>query len=233
MAGLLSKIGSPGKYVYDKFRKERSESKAQNKAVKKGQKMAIKKEEKAYPVYKRGLKELEAELRGKHALPSDLGDIMERFQRAGKGAEEFFAPIKENALAEFEQYGIPQITNRFRDTGGSSAMNQALAAARTNLSRQLASDFAGFQTNLASSLLNQSQQAKLANQQHYGNLANAAIGQPSAYLPPTQLAPTGLQKWGPLLSGVIGGIGGGLTAGPGGAVTGFQSGTQIGNTLFQ
>lgn len=231
--GIFKKL-SPFYGAYKSHRKSRSKDIEKNKQIEKGQKMAIKKEKKAYPFYKQGLKELEAELQGKHGIPSELGDIMHRYERATKGAEKFYAPIKEQALQEFSQVTSPEIFGKFgREQGaGSSALNQALAAARTNLSRQLASDFAGFQTQYAGNLLNTSQQGKLANLQQRSNIANAAIGQPSAYTPPLEMAPSGWQKYGSLGTGVLGGVLGGLAAGPGGAVAGFQGGTQLGQTIF-
>lgn len=105
---------------------------------------------------KKGLRVQRDILGGKYGGLS-ISDLLKQFQQAGKGAEELYAPIKANALEEFGQSTLPGVLSQFGDAGlgRSSALNQALAAARTNLSRQLASDFAGFQTNLASGILNQ------------------------------------------------------------------------------
>lgn len=238
MAGFLQKVAnvvSPLPYAYRKMRKQRAEDIQTKKAVKKGQEMAIKKEKLAMPSYKAGAKELERQIKGKGEGPAThLRDIQERFQRAAQGAEKFYEPIKQQALADFRQSTQPELVNRFgRQSGsGSSALNQALAAAQSNLSRGLAADFAGFQTNLAQNLLSQSQQAKLAAQQQRYAAATQGIGQPSAYIPPTIAPPTSLQRFGPLGAGIAGGVAGGIAGGPGGAVQGYQLGSQAGQTLF-
>lgn len=91
-----------------------------------------------------------------------LHGLVKDFARAGKGAEKIFEPIKQEALANFEQQTTPEIANQYgRESGsGSSALNQAMAAAKVNLQRGLASDFAGLQANLAGNLLGQREQSR-------------------------------------------------------------------------
>jgi len=136
----------------------------EKKATKAAYHSAKAREKIALPGYKKGIKELEGILRGKHAPTTSLDELMERFQRAGQGAADIFAPIKEQALHEFQTNTLPQVAQQFgaSDVGGSSALRQALAASRENLQRSLAADFAGLQTNLASSFLNQSEGNKIS-----------------------------------------------------------------------
>lgn len=94
-----------------------------------------------------------------------LSDLVRDFERAGKGAEKIFEPVKQQALTDFQQKTIPGVMGAFgREQGaGSSALNQALAAAATNLHRGLASDFAGIQSGVASNLLGERE-----NQRRFG-----------------------------------------------------------------
>lgn len=105
-----------------------------------------------------------------------LHQLTKDFERAGRGAEKIYQPIKENAIAEFNQNTRPQIAAQFAGgSGGSSAMNQALAAAQGNLQQRIASDFAGLQTQLAGNLLGakENQRFNAANflnqQEQYGS----------------------------------------------------------------
>jgi hypothetical protein len=94
-----------------------------------------------------------------------LSDLVRDFERAGKGAERIFEPVKQQALADYQQRVAPAIMGQFgREQGaGSSALNQALAASATNLQRGLASDFAGLQNSVASNLLGERE-----NQRRFG-----------------------------------------------------------------
>ena len=232
----LGKLTLPGlvKTGYDKFRKQRAEGKEQAKTVKSGQKMAIKKEELAAKSFKTGQKGIEDILAGKGAPRHELGDLQRRMERAGEGAEKFFAPIQQRAERDFSQRIAPEIVSQYG--GGaksSSALNQALASARGQLSENVAADLAAYKQNYAGNLVNMSQQGKLQGLQSRLQASTSAIGQPSAYTPPLQMPQSSLQQYGPLATGVLGGIGGGIVGGPGGAVTGFQGGTAIGQTLFR
>lgn len=90
-----------------------------------------------------------------------LTQLTKDFERAGRGAEKIFEPIKQNALAEFHQNVLPGINNSLgSESKSSSALNQAIAAAGGNLQRGLASDFASLQTNLAGNLLGQREQQR-------------------------------------------------------------------------
>lgn len=237
----LLKNLSPAYAAYKSYRKSRHEDKEKNKQIRKGQEMAIKKEKKAYPVYKEGLKEISGLLKGKHGPTTEGGKLQKDYERFYGQASEFLKPQfdKEATQAYQEQamYQSPELKNQYGAAGGqgakSSALNQALAAARTNLSRQLENDFSQRAMQQAGNILQLREQNKKFDSGQRTNLASMAIGQPSAYNPPTEMAPTSWQKWGPLASGVVGGVVGGATAGPGGAVTGYQTGSQIGQTLFR
>jgi hypothetical protein len=152
----------------------------QKKAQKYGAKHLVKREKQAYRLSKELAK-------GKHGPTIKLSKLMHDFERAGKGAEKIFAPIKEQALQEFGQTTLPGVLSEFGDAGlgRSSALNQALAAARTNLSSQLASQFAGLQSNLASNFLQQRESNKLNQLNSYlqqsglsGGLQQGAFANP-------------------------------------------------------
>lgn len=150
---------------------------SQKKTARLGLKGAREREKVALPLYKQSAQQLKEIAGGKHGIPSDLGEIIKRYERAGRGAEKIFAPIREQAVADFEQYQQPeQVAALGQGTAGSSAMNQAMAAAKGNLQRQLAADFAGLQSNLASNLLSNSQNAKLQNLQARLGASSAGMG---------------------------------------------------------
>ncbi len=170
---------------------------------KKGQKFAVKaakeREKLALPVYKDLLK-------GKHMPTRDLKTLVKDFERAGRGAEKIFAPIQEQALSQFGQYTEPQLATQFSGgTAGSSAMNQALAAARGNLQQGLASDFASLQANLAQNLLSQRESGKTNQLSALTSLSsgmNPSL-QNAAFMNPYQQKAS---KQGPDIGGAIGGV---------------------------
>lgn len=239
MAGFLKKLFSnpvtnPAGYAYKKLKEKKAEDKAQKSQVAKGQKMAEKKEKMAAETFKMGQKGLEQTLAGKGAPPSDLGEIMKRFQRAGQGAEQFFQPIQDRAVRDFNQQTAPQIVSQYgQGAKSSSALNQALSAAAGNLSENIASNLATMKQNQATNLLNMSQNSKLSNFNNRLAASQSAIGQPSAYQPNTQAPLSMLQQYGPLAAGGIGAVLGGIGGGPAGALAGFQGGTSIGQTVFR
>lgn len=111
-----------------------------------------------------------------------LSDLIKDYERAGRGAERIFEPIKQQALADYQQNTLPGVMGAFgRQQGaGSSALNQALAASAANLQRQLASDFAGIQSGLANQLLGERESQRRfgaqfgqAGEQFGANLRNA------------------------------------------------------------
>lgn len=235
---------NPIGYVSRKLGEKRKEIKAEQKQhaktqvlARKGQKMAFKKEMKAAPVYEKGLRQLQRQLEGQHKLPSDLGDIISRYQKAGKGAEEIFAKNKRAALHEFTQTTLPQVTESTgAESKTSSALNQALNASSENLRRNLESDYATMQNQLAQNLLGQSQQAKQFNQQNRGSLIQQAIGQPSAYTPPQfTAAPQSMwERFGPAATTGLGAVAGGIAGqgNPTAIAAGAQAGQGLGQSIF-
>jgi len=194
---------------------------------------------------RKGMEALEEVQKGKHAIPSDLNEIIKRFEKAGRGAEKIFAPIREEAMHRFQTETQPQLGAALggRQLGASSAMKQALSASQENLQRSLASDFAQLQSNLAQNLLGQSQQAKLQNLNAYLSSASGMMGQGTSpvaqgisqqaqYLPSSgqpsfgrQLLGTGLGIAGSIIGNAIApGIGGVVGGAIGGGV-----GTHIGH----
>lgn len=203
--------------------------KKEKKLVKKGQKMALEKEKALHGAYKGGIHELKNVLKHKRDVPSGLGDIIQRYEKAGRGAEKIFAPVREQALANYSQKIVPETVGRLSEgTAGSSALNQALAASRANLERGLASDFASLQSNLAQNLLSTSQQAKQQNLQNRFNAVGQILQQPTAYSPVTQASPSPWSSIFPIATTAIGGA----LGGPGGAAIGSQLGGALSPTLF-
>jgi hypothetical protein len=145
-------------------------------------------------------------------VPKNIQGLEQQYQQAGTSAKNIFEPIKQNALAEFSQYGVPNIVNDFGRNSGprSSALNQALAAARTNLSRQLSADLFGIQSGLV-------------NQNNQNQLQTGALAQGAALQNPyrQQNGPGGANKLQSALGGAIqGGIQGAAVGGPWGALAG-------------
>jgi Chaperone of endosialidase len=114
--------------------------------------------------------------------PHDVTRLAKDFEKAGRGAEGMFAKQKENALAEFNQRTRPEIAgqfapNQYGGSSGSSAMNQALAAAQGNLQRGLNADYEVLRNNLAGGLLGQQEQ-----QRQFGSTFGAQQNQFGAQL---------------------------------------------------
>lgn len=230
----------PVGYGINKYREANKKAKEHNRLVAKGEKMAIKKEQKAHEFYKSGIKQAQELTSGKHGPTTEGGKLMHDYERFYNQAGDFLRPQFDReatqAYQEQNMYQSPELRNQYGAASGqgskSSALNQALAAARTNLSRQLENDFSQRQMGLASGILQQREQNKQFDFSGRSNLAQMALNQPSAYQPPSGQQATGSQIWGPWATGIIGGIGGGMTAGPGGAVQGFQTGTQFGKSIW-
>jgi hypothetical protein len=165
-------------------------------------------------------------------------------KRAGKGAEAFYAPIKEQAIKNFDQYTMPEVSDRYgrESGGGSSALNQAMAAARGNLQSQLASDFAGYKTNMAQNMLNQREQSRqFGNQSQMQNLnarmqaLGSGMGQQiqpsfqpmqSQYLQKQQEGSSGIG--GSLIAGGLGALGSWAGSGAGSAaIAGMFSSREV------
>ncbi len=180
--------------------------------------------------------------KGKHGPTTSLSELQDKLKRASKGAEKFYEPVQKQALQDFDRYTLPEVTNKFgRESGsGSSALNQAMAAARVDLQGRLASDFAGYKSQYAQNLVSQSEQGKLqslnARLSANGGLMNVPI-QPQMSGLANQ--PSYLQKnrepnlFNKIMAGgstIAGGVAGGMaTAGnPAGIAAGIQGGNAIG-----
>lgn len=175
-----------------------------------------------------------------------LHGLMKDFERAGRGAEKIFEPIKQEALANFDQYTTPEIANQYgrESGGGSSALNQAMAAARGNLQRSLASDFAGLQANLAQNFLGQREQSRqfgsqfqagqnqFANQSALANLNTRLQALSGTLGNPVQPIGGGLQpSYNPKQAEGSSGIGGALIGGGLSALGNF-AGSKTGSALI-
>jgi len=152
--------------------------------------------------------------KGRHLPETSITNLLKTYEKAGRGAEKLFEKQKEERLAEFDQYVQPDVVNRFgRESGaGSSALNQALAAAKTNLSRQLSSDYEQLRNNLAMNLMGQQYQGKVAGLNARLQSSGALFGQSISPQFAGALESPYMQKTGQ--SSGVGGqlLGGGLAA---------------------
>lgn len=205
-------------------------------------KSAKEREKVGLKAYKKGVAGLERIQEGKGAIPSDLQDIQERYARSLQGTEKMFEKQKANAIAEYQQLYAPEIRSQYSSGQGSrsSALNQALAAAQTNLARGLNADYESLRNNVASNIFSQSQQSKLANLnaqlQASGGLSSQGVNPVATNL---ALQPTYLQSsnqpstFRKIMAGgstVAGGVAGGLATGgnPAGIAAGIQGGSAVG-----
>lgn len=204
---------------------------------------------------KTSTKQLENIAKGKTGLTTSLSDLMSDFRKTQSLGEKYFEPMKRQALSEFDQFTRPDVVGKFAEgSSGSSALNQALAAARVNLSSQLASNLAGMNLGLGQGLMAQREQNKLAGLQAqlqaagtgYGTHLNpslAGLGVGTSYgVGPSS---TGLASTNPYLSksggastgstllgagiGALGTIGGGMMSGPIGSAIGGMFAPKIGS----
>jgi len=106
-------------------------------------------------------------------------DLVKDFGRIQKGLTPYFDKQKENQLAEFQQNVLPNITQAYGSGGGqSSSLKQALAAAGTNLQRQLSSDYQNLSLNLGQNLLGMRNQGEIARNTAQQQAVGLLTGQP-------------------------------------------------------
>jgi hypothetical protein len=170
--------------------------------------------------YKKGLQGLEGISRGQGLLPESIEEISKRL-----------APQRNESLRQFEQLYATQLRTQYGASSGqgsrSSAMTQALAAARGNLESQIQSDLAN--------MSNQNQLTNLnARMQSYGALSgqgmtpvSQALSQQSSYLPKSN-NPSTFRKIMAGGSTIAGTVGGAMIGGPAGAAVGAQAGNAVG-----
>jgi hypothetical protein len=164
----VATFGLGGQTVYDKYRKGRHEDKAKEKFNKQ---VAT----------------------GKKGLPTDINKLSKQYAEAGKGTDQFFAPIKEQAMRDFNQTTVPNLLTQYgQGSKSSSALNQALGAAASSLHQDLASNFANMKQQMASGLFNQSQNNQLANLQNRLQLNQGANAQGNFWSKAAPLAGLGI-----------------------------------------
>lgn len=160
----------------------------QSRKAEKGQQHIAKfREKRAAKTEKKGTRELQRQIK-KDVLPHKLSDIQERMQRASQGANQFYEPVVQRAVNTFNQQTVPNLITQYGGGSGSrggSPMRLALAQAGSSLSENIAADLAGAKERYANNLFGASQQAKMANAQNRGLMAQYGVGQPSAYIPKT------------------------------------------------
>lgn len=217
--------------VYKKHRKSRAEDRANKKKLKHQEEIAESKEGTAHRLYKTGAKQQRHVIEGKDRVETDIKKLSQQYAQAGEGTEQFFQPIQQQAIRNFNQTTVPQLLTQYgQGSKSSSALNQALGAAAGHLHENIAANFAQMKQNQAGNIFAQSQAAQAQNIAYQSSAAQGALNQPSAYQPymggPSQTSGF-WNKWAP----IIGGIGGGVTMGPGGVVPGMQAGQATAQVL--
>ncbi len=221
---------------------------SEKKTKKLGLKGAREREKIGIKAFEKGIKGIQRVQEGKGALPSSLQELQERYARALRGTEGMFEKQKENVIAEYQQTYAPQVRGEYGAASGqgsrSSALNQALAAAQTNLARGLNADYEALRNNVASNLLGQSQQAKLSNLNAQLSASGALSGQnvnpvagnlagQASYLPSNN-QPNMFRKIMAGGSTIAGGVAGGLATAwnPAGIAAGVQGGSSVGQMFL-
>lgn len=192
----------------------------EKKAKKSAFKIAKARDKIALRSYEKGIKGLEGIAAGEGALPTSLQELTERM-----------APQRNESLRQFDQLAAPQYRGQFGAGMGqgsrSSAMTQALAAARGNLESQLQADLANMQQQNQLANLNARMQAYGAMSGQQMNPLTANMGLQPSYLPKSN-DPSLFRK---IMAGgttAAGTIAGAMTGGPVGATAGMQAGNAIG-----
>lgn len=140
-----------------------------------------------------------------------------------------FMPIQQESLRQFRQNVLPEIFGSFgRGNKGSSALNQALASAATNLQSNLSSQFA--QLGLGERARQQEMQYNAANQLTQSGLPAAQIGLTKDKYAYVGQGPSAAQKVGAVALPAAGAIIGGLA---GGGVPGAKIGATVGSAASQ
>lgn len=176
-------------------------------------------------------------LKGAYAPTTDINALLNEFKQTYKSAGEFLRPQFQGqanqAFNEQNMFQSPEIRNQFGAAGGqgsrSSSLNQALAAARTNLERQLTNDFSQQQMGLAGGI----QQMAHQNQANYVNQL-AGVGSQGAFLDPYLRSQKGPSMGSQIAGGLIqaGGTAlGALAGGPAGMAAGSALGGYFNNQL--
>ena len=130
---------------------------------------------------------------GKKGATTDVNKLAKQYAQSGKGTEQFFAPIKEQAMRDFNQQTVPDLLTQYGGgTRSSSALNQALGAAAGNLHQDLASNFANMKQQMAGNIFNQSQNNQAANLQNRLQLNQGADAQSGFWKKAAPIIGTGI-----------------------------------------
>jgi hypothetical protein len=190
----------------------------EKKATKLAFKSGRKREKVALDAYKQGIEGTKRTARGEGLLPESLEEITKRM-----------APQHNEALRQFDQLSAPDVRSQFGASQGqgskSSAMTQALSAARGNLESQIQSNLSGqMQQNQLMNLQARMQaDASLAGQQM--NPLNAWAAQQANYLPSSGQPGVGKQLLGHGIDAAAGAVGT-FFGGPGGGMAAYQLSNQ-------
>lgn len=217
--------------LYKKYRKGRAEDKANEKNVKDQQNLAKKREERAHRLQKPASKQQRHIIEGKDAIPTDIRELNKQLQQAGEGSEQFYQPIQNQAVRNFNQQTVPNLLTQYgQGSKSSSALNQALGSAASQLHENLAANFANMKQQQAMGVFNASNANRAQNIANQSNASQVALGSPSAYQPYMGGPSNQSQFWNKALP-IAGGVAGGIAGGPGGIVPGMQAGTAIGQVV--
>jgi hypothetical protein len=130
---------------------------------------------------------------GEKGLTTDVSKLSKQYAESGKGVEQFFSPIKEQAMRDFNQQTVPDLLTQYgQGSKSSSALNQALGAAAGNLHQDLASNFANMKQQMAGNIFNTSQNSQAANLQNRLLLNQGADAQSNFWKKAAPIIGTGI-----------------------------------------
>jgi hypothetical protein len=130
---------------------------------------------------------------GEKGLTTDVNKLAKQYAQSGKGTEQFFSPIREQAMRDFNQTTVPNLLTQYgQGSKSSSALNQALGAAAGNLHQDLASNFANMKQQMAGGIFNQSQNSQAANLQNRLALNQGADAQSNFWKKAAPIAGTAI-----------------------------------------
>ena len=213
------------KHSYDKGKRR---DKANKKTLKEQTEMAASKEGTAHRLYKTGSKQQRHIIEGKDAIPTDIRTLNKQVQQASEGAEQFYKPLQDQAVRNFNQQTVPNLLTQYgQGSKSSSALNQALGSAAGALHENLAANFANMKQQQAMGIFNTSNANRAQNIANQSNASQNAIAQPSAYQPYLG-GPGNTSSFWNKVAPIAGGVIGGVTMGPGGIIPGMQAGSAAG-----
>jgi hypothetical protein len=194
--------------------------------VEEAQKLGLRQQQRSYDIFK----DLS---RGEYAPETSLKQIRKDEERALRYAGDILEPQKQGlmdlATQQYKRTSRPGIMQNIGggDTAGSSALNQALAAAQADLAFQVGNQFNQMQFGLADQLLGRRDQGRQEERAQMMNLAG--FSNPIAQQVAGTQVPAGPQSWLQKVLPFAGAAVGGYFGGVPGAQAGYQIGQGASN----